>query len=89
MLDNDALMNKGAEAEQAWAYVSQLVETAKEQIFDRIMALAPDQTLLFTVYKSQVQALDDVMLVLEGDINNGKNAILRLQGEASQKAGIL
>jgi hypothetical protein len=89
MLDNEALMNKGAEAEQAWEYVSQLVESAKEQMFDRIMALAPDQTLHFTILKAQLQALDDVILVLEADIANGKGAIQRIQGETSQKAGIL
>lgn len=90
MLDDRELMTRGGQAELAKPYIIALVTGAKELILDRLITLAPDQTTLFTVYRSEMLALDDIITTVESDIANGQNAINRVQGnEPAQKAGIL
>lgn len=89
MTDNE-LMDRGAQAEQAKPYIASVLDQAKGMILDRLITLAPDQTMLFTVYRSQILYLDDILALVEGDIREGQNAIDRIQGNAPiQKAGIL
>lgn len=90
-MTGDELITRGAEAEQARDYVLALVSGAKDLILDRLINLAPDQTLLFTIYKSQLQCLDDIPAVVESDIRAGREAIDELQGgtPATAQNGIL
>jgi hypothetical protein len=88
-MNDELLLARAAEAAQAKPYIETVINEAKNLIFDRIMGLAPDQTIYFTVYKSQMVCLDDILSVLEADITNGQNALARLQGETEQKGGIL
>lgn len=83
------MMERGAAAENASDYVKTIIKEAKEIILDRIVALQPDQTILFTVYKSELIALDDILSVLAADIINGKNAISEIQNAETRQNGIL
>jgi hypothetical protein len=89
VLDSDALITRGAEAEQAREYINSIVSGAKELILDRLISLAPDQTLLFTIYRAQMLCLDDISTVVEADISAGRSAILTAQGEYHTQNGIL
>ena len=89
MLDEE-LIERGSQAEQSQEYVASLIERSKGHIFDNIMALAPNQTELFTVFKSQIVYLDNVLATVAADIRDGQKAIERIQGTAEvTNTGIL
>lgn len=85
----EELMNRGAEAEAAKPYIESVVKGAKDMILDRLINLAPDETMLFTVYRSQIICFDDILTVVEADIMKGREAIEIIQGETSPTKGIL
>lgn len=80
MLTEDELMARGAEAEQALAYVIGLMDRVNGIILDHIINLAPDDTMRFTVYRSQMLCLDDVLATVAADIKAGQRLIEDMQG---------
>lgn len=90
MLNSDALIERGAVATQAREYIEQLITQIRELLLDRLINLAPDQTLLFTIYKAQLQCLDDIPAAVTADINAGIQAIGQMQrGDTQPQNGIL
>lgn len=90
MLTDDLLMARGAEAKQALPYVTSLMDRVKGIILDHIMSLAPDDTMRFTVYKSQILCLDDIVATVTSDIKAGQRIIEEMQGTPSNtNTGIL
>ena len=88
MLDSE-VADRGFRAEQALPYLEEVLKTAKDAILDRFMELLPDETYKFTVLKSHLLCLDEIASLVHGDIEEGKRAIDRVQGNDTQKGGIL
>ena len=89
-MTDDALMALGAEAKQAKPYVTSLMDRVKGIILDHIINLAPDDTMRFTVYKSQMLCLEDVLATVEADVKAGQRVIEEMQGSATASSnGIL
>jgi hypothetical protein len=90
VLTEDELMQLGADAEQALPYIENLMDRVKGIILDHIIALGPDDTMRFTVYKSQIMCLDDILATVSADIRDGQKAIEKVQGNApATNTGIL
>lgn len=84
------VMETGAQAEQAKPYVEDLFQRAEGVILDNIIALNVDQTMEFTVYKSQLMCLKDLMATLEADITAGQRKVSEIQGDVGpDNQGIL
>lgn len=89
MLDTE-LLDRGAQAEQAKPYIGSVIQSAKELVLDRLINLPPDQTMMFTIYRSQLICFEDILTVVETDIRNSRTALARIQGDTdTQNQGIL
>jgi len=87
---DDALLEKGTQAQQAQPYIDDLVRDAVASLSDQLNNLYPDETLKFSVIRSQMMALNDIMGVVANDIKAGQDALERIQSPMDeQKGGIL
>jgi len=90
MLTDDQLLEKGTQAEQAKDYLQGLVSEATRSLSEQLLSLYPDETIKFSAIRSQMMAIQDIMAVVEHDIQQGKDALQRIQSPAiEQKGGIL
>lgn len=85
----EELMERGSRAEQALPYITELMESAKSAIFDRILELSANETFKFSVLKSELLCLEEIISLVHGDINAGKREISIIQGNISPEKGIL
>lgn len=88
-MQDDQLLEKGTQAEQARDYLQSLTQNAVASLTEQLVHLYPDETAKFSAIRSQMMALEDIMGVVEADIAAGKEALARLQGEPAKKEGIL
>lgn len=88
-MTDDQLLEKGTQAEQAQAYLSDVIGRATTSLSEQLLNLYPDETMKFTVIRSNMLALKDILAVVDGDIQAGKEALARLQGEPRKVEGIL
>jgi hypothetical protein len=87
---DDQLLEKGTKAEQAKEYLEGLIKEATDRLSEQLLNLYPDETIKFSVIRSQMMSLHDILLVVEADIREGQNALERIQNPvAEQKGGIL
>lgn len=89
MLDDRELADKGSRAENALPYIEELLQAAKDIVLDNLVNLSADETFKFSYYKAQLNSFDDVKNLAIGDISEGSRAIDRIQGNHTQKGGIL
>jgi hypothetical protein len=89
MLTDEQLMNRGAEAEQSRDYIVTVIDHAKDMILDLIMNLSPDETMKFSILKSEILGINELLSIVEADINEGRAAIQRIQGTTPLGNGIL
>ena len=89
-MTDDQLLEKGSQAEQAKEYLQGLVSEATRSLSEQLLSLYPDETIKFSVIRSQMIAIGDIMGVVEHDIKQGQEALQRIQSPMSeQKGGIL
>jgi ATP/maltotriose-dependent transcriptional regulator MalT len=89
-MTDDQLLEKGTKAEQAKEYLEGLIKEATDRLSEQLLNLYPDETIKFSVIRSQMMSLHDILLVVEADIREGQNALERIQNPvAEQKGGIL
>jgi len=89
-MTDDQLLEKGTQAEQAKEYLDSLVKVATDSLSEQLSNLYPDETIKFSAIRSQMMALQDILLSVEADIREGKNALQRIQTPLNeQKGGIL
>jgi len=89
-MTDDQLLEKGSRAEQAKDYLQELVTGATTSLSEQLLNLYPDETVKFSVVRSQMIAIADIMGVVEHDIKQGQEALERIQSPMSeQKGGIL
>lgn len=90
MLTDDQLLEKGTQAEQAKEYLQGLVDEATRSLSEQLLSLYPDETIKFSAIRSQMMAIQDIMAVVAHDIQQGKDALQRIQSPMiEQKGGIL
>lgn len=89
MMTDEEIFAKGSQAEMARDYIGNLVREAINSLSDQLLHLYPDETIKFSAIRSQMQALEDIILVVDNDIVAGKEALASIQGVAVQKEGIL
>lgn len=89
MMTDEEIFAKGSQAEMARGYLLELVNGASDRLSEQLLHLYPDEAIKFSSIRSQMMALDDVMLVVDNDIVAGKEALARIQGVTVQKEGIL
>lgn len=88
-MTDDMLADKGYQAEQAKSYLVDVINRASNSLSEQVSCLYPDETMKFTVIRSQMMALKDILAVVDGDIQAGKEALERLSGEPRKVEGIL
>jgi len=90
MQTKQEIMDRGYQAEQALPYLTSVTAIAREMLLDRMMNLKPDQTMMFSIFSSQMQCLDDILMLVQGDINDGQAVINQLQENTPETgSGIL
>jgi hypothetical protein len=97
-MTDQQLINRGSDAEQFKRYLednpyfNSVVEEARRIITESIMSLKPDEQMKFTVLKSMLTSIDDLLNLIEIDVYAGQKALAKLQAggdEGITQKGIL
>lgn len=85
-MTDQEITNRGTDAEEFKRYLEErpyftsVVAVAKQMIWNNIASLRPDETIKFTVLKSQLTGVEELMSLIEMDIEAGQKALARMQG---------
>ena len=90
-MNDQEIINRGSDAEDFKRYLEDkpyfisVVANAKQINWLKICDLKPDEQMKFTILKSQQQAIEDLMSLIDIDIYNGQKAVERMQSEKGEK----